>query len=151
MRLPAEAIERILERWPVGRLGTRDASGGVHLVPVVFVRCAGDLWSPVDGKPKSTVELARVRDLRRDPRATLLLDEYQEEWARLWWIRLELRAEVIDAPDGQRDPEVTRVLSALCEKYPQYRRVPVLAQGAPLLRFRVEGAISWCADASLHR
>ena len=52
MELSRDAIERLLDTWPVARLATLRADGTAALVPVVFVRSAGRLWLPVDGKPK---------------------------------------------------------------------------------------------------
>ena len=51
MELPPNAIEAILERWPVAALST-SGDRGPHAVPIVFARAAGALWSPIDGKPK---------------------------------------------------------------------------------------------------
>jgi PPOX class probable F420-dependent enzyme len=57
---------------------------------------------------------------------TVLVDHYEEDWRRLWWIRVRGRARVLD--DGE---ERERALSLLAEKYEQYRSQrpdgPVLA------------------------
>jgi PPOX class probable F420-dependent enzyme len=148
MSLPAGAVDRILETWPVARLATLDAGGSPHLVPVVFARSAGALWSAVDAKPKSSVAIARVRYLRRDPRAALLLDHYDADWSALWWIRVDATADVIEP--RARDGEIAAALDALRRKYPQYERTAVVAPGAPVLRFRIDRLTSWCADPTRH-
>ena len=68
---------------------------------IVFVRVGECLWSPVDGKPKAGSELARVRNIRERPEVGLLLDEYTEDWKRLWWIRIDANARVVrpEAPN----------------------------------------------------
>ena len=68
----------------------------------------------VDHKPKTTRALARLEDLRRDPRASLLADHYDEDWSQLWWVRADGTARVLDAAEA---PEA---IDALAEKYPQY-------------------------------
>ncbi len=73
--LPEDVVQRVLERWPLARLATLGAAGP-QLLPVVFARVDGVLWSAVDGKPKAGGELARIRHVRADPRVALLLDEY---------------------------------------------------------------------------
>jgi PPOX class probable F420-dependent enzyme len=50
---------------------------------------------------------------------TILVDHYEEDWSRLWWIRLRGRARVLD--DGE---ERERALELLATKYPQYREDP---------------------------
>lgn len=146
MELPAPAIDAILARWPVADLATIGADGRPHLVPIVFA-CTGDvLWSPIDGKPKSGRELARVRNVRRDPRATLLLQHYDADWQRLWWLRLECEARVVtlaQPPTG----EAADAIEALRAKYPEYARVPVLASGNAALRFTIGASRSWRASS----
>lgn len=141
MELPPEIADALLERWPAARLATLAADGSPHVVPVVFARHGGRLWSPVDAKPKGTGELARIRNVRARPQVSLLLDHYEVDWHRLWWLRVDGRADVVEAPD----PELPGVADALRAKYPQYREWP-LYRGAPLLlRIALERTRSWCA------
>jgi PPOX class probable F420-dependent enzyme len=144
--MPPESEESALERWPVARLATLRADGRPHLVPVVFARAAGRIWSPVDGKPKRAPggELARVRNVRLDPRVALLLDAYRADWTRLWWLRIDGEAEVVDAGGAGAGADVAAALAALRAKYPQYEHVPVLAGRPTLLAVREHGRASWC-------
>ena len=148
MELPAEAIESVLARWPVADLATPGADGRPHVVPVVFAHRDGDLWSPIDGKPKSGRELVRVRNLRRDPRVALLLHHYDADWRKLWWLRVEGSAEVrtLASPPDEAD---TRALAALREKYPQYAETPLPGAGGTLLRIRIEALRSWRASGEV--
>ncbi len=149
---PDDAIEARLHTWPVARLATLRESGAPHLVPVVFAYSDGAFWIPVDGKPKRERELERIRNLRRDPRATLLLDEYRDDWRGLWWIHIECSAEirrVLGSLQVATEPGTARFRRAadgLRAKYPQYhdwplfRGEPTLIELAPLRRS------AWCAD-----
>ena len=92
MELPSAVVDRVLEVWPVARLATMGPDGP-HAVPIVFARAGGCIWSPVDGKPKRGGELARVAHLRADPRATLLIDRWDPDWTRLWWLRVDVEGE----------------------------------------------------------
>ena len=138
MELPDEIVERILERWPIAVLATTGARGP-HAVPIVFARAEGAIWSPIDGKPKRGGELARVRNIRRDPRVSLLLANYDADWSRLWWLRVEGEAEVRRAP-------ADAAVAALRDKYPQYEQVPVLGPEGLLLRIGIAGRTSWGAS-----
>ena len=149
MELPDDAIETILERWPVATLTTVAMDGGPHAVPIVFARSQGSLWSPVDGKPKRRGELARVRHVRRDPRVSLLFTHYQEDWSLLWWLRADGAAQIRSAANRRRGAdEVAAALAALRRKYPQYERVALLGPEAQLLRIAVAARRSWCASAA---
>ena len=145
MELTQEIAEALLERWPVARLATLAPDGRPHLVPVVFARHDGHLWSPVDAKPKGSHELARVRNVRARPQVCLLLDHYDAAWRHLWWLRVDGRAAVVEGLDPNADAELGPVAAALRAKYPQYAEVP-LFRGTPLvMRVAVERVRSWCA------
>ncbi len=147
MQLPEEVVERLLDRWPVARLAT-SGPAGPHQVPIVFARSAGRLWSPVDGKPKAGGELARVRHVLGDPRVSLLLDDYDRDWTRLWWLRVDAEARVVRPAEPDVDAEVAAALAALRAKYPQYTSVPLLRDPPTLLAFQPTATRSWCASSA---
>ena len=118
----------------VARLATTDPDGRPHLVPIVFVVDGEKLYSAVDAKPKRSRRLRRVANARERPDVTVLVDHYEDDWGRLWWVSLRGRARVLD-----RGEEAERALRLLVDKYEHYRRelpgCPVLAQ--PLHRSTV--------------
>ena len=79
-------------------------------------------------------ELARLAAVRRDPRVSLLVDEWSEDWSRLWWVRAEGRARVADLDAA--------VAARLAAKYPQYRAEP---PGGPMIEIAVERWTGWSA------
>jgi PPOX class probable F420-dependent enzyme len=103
----------------VARLATTDPDGRPHLVPIVFALEGATLYSAVDRKPKRSRTLRRIENARARPDVTVLVDYYEDDWERLWWIRLRGRARVLD--EGE---ERARALALLTEKYPQYRDEP---------------------------
>jgi PPOX class probable F420-dependent enzyme len=145
MRLPTATLEKLLDTWPVARLATLTPEGRPHQVPIVFARVNGHLWSPIDAKPKAPVELARVRHLRANPAASLLLDDYGEDWSRLWWLRVDATARVIEPAALAADPEAAAAVAALRAKYPQYRSLAVLRDPPVLLALAPLRILSWCA------
>ena len=148
--LPTAAVEERLQRWPVARLATLRGDGSPHLVPVVFAYSDGALWIPDDGKAKRPVELERIRNLREDPRVSLILDEYRDDWTALWWIRIDGSAQLCAVVDDAADPSA-RARDALLAKYPQYRELPLFRGDPQLIRIDPERRNSWCFDASAHR
>jgi PPOX class probable F420-dependent enzyme len=82
----------------VGRLATVDAAGRPHLVPVCFALVGDETYTgytAVDDKPKRSTRLRRVVNVAATGVACLLVDEYDEDWTRLWWVRLDCRARVV--------------------------------------------------------
>ena len=88
-------------------------------MPIVFALDGDTLYSAVDRKPKRSRTLRRIENARARPDVTVLVDHYEDDWHRLWWIRLRGRARVLDAGD-----ERERALTLLAEKYPHYRTEP---------------------------
>jgi PPOX class probable F420-dependent enzyme len=143
VEIPAAAAHRLLEQGRVGRLATLDASGRASVVPIVYVLIGDELWSPIDGKPKRGGELARMRNIRRDPRVSVLVDHFDEDWQRLWWIQLRGLARVERAGPP--------ALAALVAKYPQYRTVPTSDGSDRILAIRIETRTGWCASPAAYR
>ena len=121
----------------VARLATTDPDGRPHLVPIVFALEDDTLYSAVDRKPKRSSTLRRIENASVRPDVTILVDHYQEDWGRLWWIRLRGRARVLD--DGE---EHDHALALLLEKYPQYRTEP---PDGPVLAVDVIDVGNWSA------
>jgi PPOX class probable F420-dependent enzyme len=122
---------------PVARLATTDPDGRPHLVPIVFALLGDTLYSAVDAKPKASRTLRRVENARSRPDVTVLVDRYDEDWTRLWWVRLRGRARVLDGGE-----EAERALAALTAKYEQYREAP---PGLPVLAVDIGEWRGWSA------
>jgi PPOX class probable F420-dependent enzyme len=104
----------------VGELATVRSDGTPHVVPVCFALVEDTVFTAVDAKPKSTAELRRLDNVRANRRASLLAHEYtDDDWSRLWWVRVDGPAEVVT--DG---PGRSAALEALVAKYRQYRDTP---------------------------
>jgi len=80
----------------------------------------GTIVTAVDHKPKRTTRLRRLDDIAREPRVTLLADEYDDDWTRLWWARADGVARIVE-PADQLHASVVR---ALADRYRQYREHP---------------------------
>ena len=116
--LGSEAVQVKLREARVARLATVDRECRPHVVPVCFVYDGRALYTALDLKPKRTApkKLARVRHIQKRPDVTLLLDEYQENWANLWYILIRGKATLVEVPSR----EYQQAHSLLRSKYPQY-------------------------------
>jgi PPOX class probable F420-dependent enzyme len=122
---PAWALA-LLRDARVGRLATADAAGQPLVVPVCYVFDGARCYSAVDAKPKRTRELRRLKNIAANPRVSLVVDVWDEDWSKLCWVMVEGRAEILE-----RGEEFTRAIDALVAKYPQYRAMGLdRAEGA---------------------
>jgi PPOX class probable F420-dependent enzyme len=101
----------------IARLATVGPDGRPHQVPICFALQGPLLVTAVDHKPKTTKALKRLRNIAENPAVSLLADHYEEDWAALWWVRVDGRAIVVPAGAVERE----RPLDLLAAKYPQYR------------------------------
>lgn len=128
-------------------LATIGPDGGPRLVPICFTLDPARpvLYSPLDEKPKraGVYDLARVRDILRDPRVSVLVDTWDEDWSQLAWTRCEGRASLLE-PDGPHAPEHHAAVVALRSKYPQYSTHDLA--GRPIIRIELVRATGWVAS-----
>ena len=134
-----EAIRRLVAAARVGRLATVGAGGRPHVVPFCYVLSGEAIYSAVDEKPKRSRTLQRLENIRRNPVATVLIDHYEEDWTRLWWVRLEGTGRIVTTGEEQ-----ARAQSLLLEKYEQYQRQP---PPGPLLAVDIQRWLAWAADS----
>jgi PPOX class probable F420-dependent enzyme len=122
-----------------GVLATLNRTGAADLVPACFAIVGDRLAIPIDSvKPKGSTALGRLRNLERDPRATLLVEHWDAgDWTRLWWVRLSLRR------GAATEQVLHELVNALRGRYPQYRDAPF----TDVLTFRIEQAGGWSASA----
>src|SRR5262245_40789870 len=90
----------LLDTARVARLGLLDLKGAPRVLPVTFAVADGRIWSAIDRKPKRSPEPARLRFLRRDPRAALTVDRYSDDWDELAWVQVLGTVEIVDLADG---------------------------------------------------
>ena len=134
---PAWAVE-MLRAARVGRLATAAASGQPHAVPVCFAVIAERVYWAVDAKPKRTRELRRLRNIAENPRVSLVVDAWDEDWSRLWWVMVEGRAAVVGD-----SAERAAAIAALVAKYPQYAAMDLPATAGAVVAITPERVLAW--------
>ncbi|HEX4539433.1 MAG TPA: TIGR03668 family PPOX class F420-dependent oxidoreductase [Acidimicrobiales bacterium] len=134
-----EAHRRLAEAR-VARLATADRLGQPHVVPICFALDGDRLYSAVDHKPKRGTRLRRLDNLRANPAASVLADHYEEDWDRLWWVRADGVATVLEPEDAQAGEERGRAVALLARKYDQYAdRAP----GGAVISLALQSWRSW--------
>jgi len=137
----AEA-RRFLEAHRVGHLATAGADGAPHVVPVCYALDDGALYFVADEKPKrgEARALRRLRNLRENPRAAVVVDDYDEDWTLLAWVLVRGPASTV-GPDQH-----ATALRLLRARYPQYRAMALDDQSKnPVVRIVPERVVTWRA------
>jgi len=130
-------MERRVASAYVARLATVDADGRPHIVPICFALDEQTLYFAVDSKPKQTTNLKRLRNIAANPAISVLVDHYEADWDKLWWVRLDGVARVV-TDDG----EVKKALRLLAARYSQYRAT---TPAGPVVAVAVAGMTGWSA------
>jgi len=122
----------------VARIATVDAAGQPHVVPMTFAVEGDRIYSIVDAKPKRSQRLKRLANIAVNPRVSLIVDHYAEDWTALWWARADGTAQVVE-----EGPLRQRAIELLRAKYPQYAESTAPFGAAVVVR--VERWSGWSA------
>ncbi|MGV0991203.1 MAG: pyridoxamine 5'-phosphate oxidase family protein [Mycobacterium sp.] len=139
MRLTREEARARLAANAHGVLCTLHPDRGPDPLPVVYAVSDDDhVGIPIDSiKPKSSTRLRREDNLEDDPRAALLVEQWDPaDWSRLWWVRAQLHY-VADPPQSVIDELAERLSRAV----PQYAGKPFHR----VLVCRIVGVTGWTA------
>lgn len=90
-----------------------------HIVPVTHAVDGDEIVVGIDQKPKSTQDVRRLRNIAANPRVAVLCDSYDDDWTRLWWVRADGVAIVVDAGAAW-----AAAVDRLAAKYTQYENDP---------------------------
>ena len=141
--LPAFAAELLYESR-VARLGTADRAGQPLVVPVCYAFDGRVCFSAIDAKPKrvGARQLRRIRNIAENPRVSLTVDRYDEEWSRLCWVIVQGRADILT-----EGPERAGAVDLLRTKYAQYRAMGLDRETTTVIRIAPEKALYWRWDS----
>jgi PPOX class probable F420-dependent enzyme len=122
---------------PVAHMASSGPDGKPHIVPITFAIEGNVLYFAVDAKPKRTTDLKRLRNIAANPKVSILIDHYEDDWEKLWWVRLDGDARIL----GERD-ELERALDLLAARYRQYR---TNRPNGPVVAVAIERTSGWSA------
>jgi PPOX class probable F420-dependent enzyme len=118
-RLSPSAL-RFVRAARVAHLATADTSGQPLVIPICFAFDGKEFFSPIDEKPKRTTRLKRLRNIEENPKLSLIIDRYNEDWRRLAYVLIRGSAKILLRGERHR-----RGVGLLRQKYPQYRRMAI--------------------------
>jgi len=137
------AARSFLERNRLGHLATATAGGDPHVVPVCFAIDEHGLYFVADEKPKRRPArvLKRLANLAENPRAAVVVDEYDEDWTRLAFVLV--RGPAVVVADAAAHAAGLALLRA---RYPQYRTMALDDPARhPLVRVEPLRVTMWVA------
>ncbi len=142
LKQPDAPAIKLLTDQRVAHLATVSADGMPHVAPVVYVYTGTHCYIALDDKPKrvAPLQLQRVRNIQANPRVSLLVDRYDEEWSKLAWVRVDGVARILQS--GRRHAQA---IERLRYKYPQYRRLKI--ENRPVIEITVERIVQWQAKS----
>jgi len=132
--------KEFVEKLRVARLGTADENGTPYLVPVCYAFDGSThFYTPLDEKPKRVpgTKLRRVRNIEARHEATLLVDQYADDWSQLGYVLIHGHAELI-APTDERH---RRAVALLRERYVQYKSMAL--EQYPLIMITPQRITAW--------
>ena len=138
------SLKTIINKARVARLATVDSERKPHLIPVVFVFDNGCYFIPIDEKSKRQKphRLKRVKNIQQNPNVTILIDEYNEDWRKLFFIMIQGMASII----GNKELEQRELLllerahRLLSDKYLQYQKIGI---GKYIIMIIPQKVITW--------
>jgi PPOX class probable F420-dependent enzyme len=130
----AEARRRLVSS-KVAHLATVSAEGRPHIVPIVFALDGDTLYFAVDAKPKKTRRLARLKNIEANPAVSVLVDHYDDDWTKLWWVRVDGTAHLIT-----KDSEAQRAIDLLANRYMQHATD---RPGGPVVAIHIDRLTGW--------
>jgi PPOX class probable F420-dependent enzyme len=134
----SDGERRFLAHQRIAHLATADARAVPHVVPVCFALTENTLYITIDEKPKrrSGTALKRLTNIIENPAVAVVVDRYDEDWARLGWVMLHGRAEILT--DGNEHDDAQVLLRA------RYRQLePMQIAQYPVIAVRIERTTSW--------
>jgi PPOX class probable F420-dependent enzyme len=143
LQLTSLQIQRLADA-PVGHLSTAASSGAPHVIPVCFVldqdKNGAAVYIVLDQKPKraALTRLRRVRNILENPQVALVVDHYDTDWTKLWYVLVTGAAELVEGEDGG---ERRRAIRLLREKYPQYRAMDI--DDSPVIKVIPGRIVAW--------
>jgi PPOX class probable F420-dependent enzyme len=137
MRIPKE-ITAFIRAGRVAHFATVDAGGQPLVIPICFAFDGKEFFSPIDEKPKqiSPHKLKRLRNIAENPKVSLVIDRWDEDWRKLAYILISGRARILLTGQKHR-----RAVTLLRRKYRQYHSMAI--DQRPMIVIRPLGVKVW--------
>ena len=147
MPIWTDHARQFLESHAVGHLATASADGAPHVVPVCYALDDDALYFVADLKPKRqpASQLRRLQNLRTNPRAAVVVDDYDDDWTRLAWVMVRGTTQFVSERTAH-----AQALTRLRARYARYRSMPIDdPQAHPIIRIHPTHVTAWQASGPM--
>ncbi len=129
---------RLIRAARTAHLATADESGQPHVIPICFVFDGTHFYSPIDAKPKraAPAKLKRLKNIRGNPKVSLVIDYYDEDWRNLAYLLVFGKARILQSGEKHR-----LAVKLLRRKYPQYQVMAIDAR--PMIFIAPTKIVGW--------
>lgn len=134
-----ETEKIFIQQQRVARLATSDVEGHPTLIPICYAFDEQHFYTPLDEKPKSVEirQLKRIRNIEARHEASLLIDQYADDWSHLGYVLIHCRAEIV-LPSHALHAHALPLLRA---RYTQY--LTMALERLPVIVLTPESIRSW--------
>jgi PPOX class probable F420-dependent enzyme len=139
-------LKTIIDKARLARLATVDSECMPYLVPVVFAFDGKDYYILIDKRAKHSKpeNLKRIKNIQANPNVALLIDEYDEDWTKLYFAMIQASL-ISNKKERQEQNELPLLLlekahKLLYEKYPQYQKI---SMGQYVIMIDPQKVITW--------
>ena len=135
-------IRRFIETHRVAHLATANGEGHPSVIPICYSFQDEFFYSAIDEKPKrvSSSKLQRIQNIRSNPHAALVIDDYSEDWKSLAYLHVHCLAEILEPGTSE---EHSAAISGLRARYPQYNSMRIEAH--PVIKLVPQRLRFWSA------
>jgi len=137
-------VKTIIDKARVARLATVDSECKPHLIPVVSVFDNYSYFIPIDEKTKRSrpEKLKRAKNIQQNSNVTLLIDDYNENWRKLYFIMIQGKASIIGGKQLEQNELLLleKAHKLLFDKYLQYQKIGI---GEYVIMIIPQKVITW--------
>jgi len=94
----------------------------------------------IDAKPKTPGPrgLKRIRNLRENPKVSVVIDRYDDDWTQLRYVIIQGRAQLLT-----EGGDFSRGVDLLLAKYPQYRDMGLNRDSGLMIKVKPDRVTQW--------
>jgi PPOX class probable F420-dependent enzyme len=135
-------IANLLNNTNVAYLATATSNRQPYVTPVVFILQNGNIYVPLDEKPKtvSISQLKRVKNIQENPNVCFLIHHYEEDWSKLWFVMLTGYATLVNATSEISRSKQNTMHTKFLSKYSQYKKI---GTGNLYIRIKINKITYW--------
>lgn len=135
-------IVKLIKNKRMGYLATASSNMQPYVTPVVFVIQNENVYVPLDQKPKTVniLKLKRVKNIQENSKVCFLVQHYDEDWTKLWFVMITGYATLANASSETLKAELKIIRDKFLSKYSQYNKISV---GNFYIRIRIDKTAYW--------